>query len=586
MTTEINKNLEKAITYSLKGYSVIPTGLDKRPLVSWKDYQQRRATVEEILLWWSKNPEAQVGIVTGAISDLTVVDIEEGGDFNLIKDETFTVKTGGNGLHYYYKYDKDFQNAVRILPLMDIRSEGGYVIAGGSVSSKGTYDVIKDIPVVKMSEETKKLLMDAKKPAFSAFESRVYNVQPTPVPDYPGYGPGQRNDQMTKYTGSVLARTHPSLWENEGWATVQKANMCNLPPLPEYELRAIWNSLKSREMSQNPLGRSMSQLHSKTSTWGPTEVLQGIKEDVGTKQAIIMHASEVAALQVIDTDRTYPIGMRPFDDALLGGFSTGDLITIAGKSGVGKSSLILDWSVTLASRQKDKEGLPTLWFSYEILARPLWDKFTKVGANSDTPIFLPSYNESGNSEWVTEMIMQGIKEKGIKVVAIDHLGFLTPPKGNYSNGADAITHTVRMLKRLAVSQGLIIMLPVHVRKTNKREMDQDDVSDSKGIVNESDALFFIDRMKGINGLATEQAKVWLSKNRKTGTNISAIFDFKFGRYFYNERATKAEGMIVESEQKAEEAWARSEEPTTHVPIEIPPEKQAELNMPYADDDDF
>ena len=585
MTNTTQKQLENALNYLSKGYSVICVGLDKRPLVSWKEFQTRRATIEEVVKWWENFPEAQVGIVTGSISGLTVVDIEEGGDFSLVKDETFTVKTGGNGIHYYFRYDKDFQNAVRILDLMDLRSEGGYVVAGGSTSSKGSYEITKDIPVAVMSGATKKLLMDAKKPAFNAYESRVYNPSSalpsidTDLPDYPGYGPGQRNDQMAKHVGSILARTHPSEWETKGWGAAQLANMRNLPPLPEYELRATWNSLKSREMSQNPLGRTRQPSSIQQPVWGPTEPPAVVKEIDREKKAVIMHASEVAALQVIDTSHTYPTGMKPFDDALLGGFSVGDLISVAGKSGVGKTSLILDWSVTLASMQKETAGLPTLWFSYEVLARPLWEKFEKVGASSDTPIYLPSYNESGNSEWVTEMIMQGIKEKGIKVVAIDHLGFLRPPKGNYANNADAITHTVRMLKHLAVDNGLIIMLPVHVRKTNKREMDQDDVSDSKGIVNESDALFFIDRMKGSNGLATEQAKVWLSKNRKSGVNTSGIFDYKFGRYFYNEEATRAEGLVGESNQNAEAAWKRSEEPTPKIVVpsvvEAPIEKIVE-----------
>lgn len=547
--------LPLALSYLQKGYSILPTGLDKRPLVSWKEFQTRKASIEEVIGWFEKFPEAQLGIVTGAISDLTVVDIEGEGDFDLIKDETYTVKTGGLGRHMYFTYDKDFQNAVRVLPFVDIRSEGGFVVAPGSISSKGSYGVIKDIPIVKMSDATKSLLVDARKSNFEPSTSSS-----VPLSDYPGYGPGQRNDQMAKYVGSVLARTHPALWDTTGWLTVLGANQRNTPPLPEYELRSTWNSLKSREVSQNPLGRTMTPFGTREPFWGPTVASQA-PVDGEIKRAVIMHASEVAAAQVIDTDHTYPVGMKPFDEALLGGFSPGDLIAVAGKSGVGKTSLVLDWSVTLASTQESKlEGLPTLWFSYEVLARPLWEKFTKVGADERTPIYLPSYNESGSSEWVTEMIKQGIKEKGIKVVAIDHLGFLQPPKGNYSNNADAITHTVRMLKRLSVEHGLITMIPVHVRKTNKREMDQDDVSDSKGIVNESDALFFIDRMRGSNGLATEQAKIWLSKNRKTGVNTSGIFDFKFGRYFYNEQATKAEGLMEEQSQKAEEKWNEPDEP--------------------------
>lgn len=570
-----------ALGYLAKGWSVIPVGVDKRPLVSWKEYQTRLARTEEVLQWWDQYPEAQVGIVTGSISNLMVIDIEEGGDFSLVKDKTFTVKTGGGGIHYYFLNDPSFQNAVRIMPLMDIRAEGGYVVAAPSKTTKGDYVLVNSCDKIpSMSSETRGMLVAAKKPTFQPSFSPSIDQSALELPEYPGYGPGQRNDQMAKHIGSILARTHPSEWETKGWTAAQLSNMKNTPPLPEYELRATWNSLKSREMSQNPLGRSRQQVAQQQAVWGPTEAPAVTKETERDKKAIIMHASEVAALQTIDTSHTYSTGMKPFDDALLGGFSVGDLISVAGKSGVGKTSLILDWSVTLASRQKDAEGLPTLWFSYEVLARPLWEKFEKVGASSSTPIYLPSYNESGNSEWVTEMILQGIKEKGIKVVAIDHLGFLRPPKGNYANNADAITHTVRMLKHLAVDNGLIIMLPVHVRKTNKREMDQDDVSDSKGIVNESDALFFIDRMKGNNGLATEQAKVWLSKNRKSGVNTSGIFDYKFGRYFYNEEATRAEGLMEEASQRAEEAWKRSEEPA---PLKVvAPQTKEEVELKKED----
>jgi len=135
--------LPTALSYLGRGYSVIPVGQDKRPLVIWKEFQSRRATAEELVKWFEEYPNTQIGIVTGEISDLTVVDIESDGDLTLLKDETYTVKTGGGGIHVYFKYDKDFKNAVKILPSVDVRSEGGYVIASGSVSTKGAYTEIK-----------------------------------------------------------------------------------------------------------------------------------------------------------------------------------------------------------------------------------------------------------------------------------------------------------------------------------------------------------------------------------------------------------------------------------------------------------
>lgn len=63
--------------YMALGYSVIPVGSNKQPLIkSWKPYQTKAATEDTIYYWWEKKPDANVGIVTGAISNLTVVDID------------------------------------------------------------------------------------------------------------------------------------------------------------------------------------------------------------------------------------------------------------------------------------------------------------------------------------------------------------------------------------------------------------------------------------------------------------------------------------------------------------------------------
>jgi putative DNA primase/helicase len=60
--------LDEALRYSKMNLSVIPVGKDKRPLFSWKEYQDRLATEDEIKTWWTKYPEANIGIVTGKIS--------------------------------------------------------------------------------------------------------------------------------------------------------------------------------------------------------------------------------------------------------------------------------------------------------------------------------------------------------------------------------------------------------------------------------------------------------------------------------------------------------------------------------------
>lgn len=69
--------LDALLTYSQQCFSVIPIApRDKKPLIPWEEYQRRLATPEEIQAWWARWPDANVGIVTGVISGLVVIDLD------------------------------------------------------------------------------------------------------------------------------------------------------------------------------------------------------------------------------------------------------------------------------------------------------------------------------------------------------------------------------------------------------------------------------------------------------------------------------------------------------------------------------
>jgi hypothetical protein len=125
---------------------------------------------------------------------------------------------------------------------------------------------------------------------------------------------------------------------------------------------------------------------------------------------------------------------------------------------------------------------------------------------------------------------------------------LRPPKGNYANVADAITHTVRHLKRLAVEYGLIILLPVHMRKTHSKQMDTDDIKDSAGIAQEADTVFFIDRVKEKDGTHAPGSVLGLLKNRKTGISLIETIPFVEGRFMYDSASM---GMPDEDAEEVE-----------------------------------
>jgi hypothetical protein len=71
--------LKWALFYAEKlGWSIIPINpKSKKPLIKWKSHIHLAATTAELAEWWTKYPDANIGVVTGSVSNLTVIDIDE-----------------------------------------------------------------------------------------------------------------------------------------------------------------------------------------------------------------------------------------------------------------------------------------------------------------------------------------------------------------------------------------------------------------------------------------------------------------------------------------------------------------------------
>ena len=114
----------------------------------------------DIEAWWDKRPRSNVGIATGTPSGFWVLDVdpEKGGMDSLraliaehgAPPETYTVKTGGKGWQFYFALpDFVVRNSVDLKGHkgIDVRGDGGQVVAPPSVSGKGPYAVAKDVPI-------------------------------------------------------------------------------------------------------------------------------------------------------------------------------------------------------------------------------------------------------------------------------------------------------------------------------------------------------------------------------------------------------------------------------------------------------
>lgn len=138
------------------------------------DHWTDRATSDplEVAHWWRPSPpdanpsewwpRANIGIVTGRKSGTWVLDVDSynGGDVKLDGyqnrhgelPETRVHGTGSGGRHYFFTYPDDFEvrnDAKKVLGQgLDLRGQGGFVVAPPSLSGKGFYELnpAHDIP--------------------------------------------------------------------------------------------------------------------------------------------------------------------------------------------------------------------------------------------------------------------------------------------------------------------------------------------------------------------------------------------------------------------------------------------------------
>ena len=120
--------------------SLIPL-VGKKPARAWKEFQAERATQQQIQNWFGTH---NIGIVTGRISDLIVVDFDDKESARAwFKNHRSAVKViveTRRGVHFYFRCpDVEIRNSTGT---PDIRGEGGYVCAPDSVVSGHRYQFV------------------------------------------------------------------------------------------------------------------------------------------------------------------------------------------------------------------------------------------------------------------------------------------------------------------------------------------------------------------------------------------------------------------------------------------------------------
>lgn len=251
---------EWAKEYHSKGYQVIPIQAGgKKPLIPWQAYQKERVSEDLLKDWFHERfHTGNIGVITGSIWGLGVVDF----DLYRCGEELYrrfdfpdnsVVRTGSGGIHVYCRFSPTFSsNRAGILPGLDTRGEGGYVVAPPS-RTKGAYcfyeaniPEISDLPRAEDIPGLPEILLKGdreSKDIPSKLSTAGALMHRFPLMFLPA-SEGSRNHTAARVCGLVVRQCN-SLTACRSILRLWNRTQCK-PPLSDEELQLVLESIYRR----------------------------------------------------------------------------------------------------------------------------------------------------------------------------------------------------------------------------------------------------------------------------------------------------------------------------------------------------
>lgn len=265
--------LPYALAYARKGWRVLPlhypkaggcscrAGLEcsspgKHPMDSgWT--ASATTNPDEIRAIWTEHPQANIGIATGQASGVVVLDLDGPRGFasfaKICKkhgrpDPTIVCVTGSGGRHIYWRSAGPCANKVGLMPGVDIRGDGGLVVAPPSMHASGSrYIWHKEgtpgaVPLTAPPEWFTEALRGGRRTERTRgkYQGPRPKIKPEDIDTIPA---GGRNRGLFEVLGRIA-------WENregEPRDLQQMADLINRtkcqPPLSDREVRRIVQSV-------------------------------------------------------------------------------------------------------------------------------------------------------------------------------------------------------------------------------------------------------------------------------------------------------------------------------------------------------
>ncbi len=304
----MNETLEgAALEYLAKGLTVIPIrgryaktlGEAKRPLVRWEKWQGKKPNAEVIRGWFAQKPLADLGLLTGPSNGLLALDVDGEKGYQSIADKPIPdtwVNCTRRGKHYLFSWDDRLSTVastkVGVLPGIDVRGKGGYVVISPSV---GIGDFVytwlpgsspDDRPLSKPPEWLIQLLLKSEPATEVVLHDSLGEL-------WDGVAAGENRHQALTRLASFYASR--GLTEEDITRLMVAWNERCTPPKPEdeflVELEGVLEYWKSGRYKSNYKPATQFQVTTSTDflQTGPTEINWLVKDLIPSESIGFLH---------------------------------------------------------------------------------------------------------------------------------------------------------------------------------------------------------------------------------------------------------------------------------------------------------
>jgi hypothetical protein len=505
---------------------------------------------DQIAEWWSRWPEANIGLRTGQGSNLAVLDVDDVQAFLKMTEEhgklptTLLARTGrvGGGVHLYFEHREGVTNRKGSLPKgVEVRGEGGYVLAPPSLHISGNRYAWDDVdaPIRPWPEILSKLI--AQRP------ERRPLAAPNVVGGNTPYGAKALDNEMLRLKTAQDGERNTTLNEvgfclfqlvaggelEEQTVTSELVFMARGLGLSDHEIEGTLRSAREggfREPRSAPEKTRSISAHAHN----PGAVLpEGSDADPSNGRSLLAGIRSGTWLDSQDfPDLNYHVPLLVPEGMTL----------LVGPPKIGKSWWVLDVALALAAGgvalgTVPVEKRPVLYLALEDGDRRMQSRCRTLLAQETIPAgFEYMVRVEPGKTFETIEAWLNLHKGESPLVILDTLGKVMPPSAMGESSYQRDYRVGGQLKNLADSNtGSAILINHHDRKANAED--------------------FVDAVSGTHGLAgSADTTLVVSRNRTEAEAVLKVTgrDVKEAEYalLFNDGIWTADGTDLEDAAKA------------------------------------